>query len=131
MNSIHPISQTSDTVTLRRADFEMMLDIIDDAEDIVALRSAEAREIEVGKTVAREDHLPVELVLRLLAGEHPIRVWREHRQLTTAALAEKAGISRSYITEIETGQKPGSITAFRALAKALNVTVDDLLHEQA
>jgi DNA-binding XRE family transcriptional regulator len=127
MNAIHPIAQTDDTVTLRRADFEMMLEAVEDAEDIMALGAAEAREKEVGKEAARADHLPVELVMRLMAGEHPVRVWRDHRSLSPQALADKAGVARSYLVEIEGHKKPGSVAAYRRLANALGVAVDDLL----
>ena len=41
--------------------------------------------------------------------------------MTQAELAEKADISRPYITEIETGMKYGSIRAMRGLADALGV----------
>lgn len=130
MNAIHPIAQTDDTVTLRRADFEMMLEAVEDAEDIMALRTAEAREKEIGKEEARADHLPVELVTRLMAGEHPVRIWREHRGLSPRALADKAGVGRSYLVEIEGHKKPGSVAAYRRLATALGVAVDDLLPQE-
>lgn len=32
-----------------------------------------------------------------------------------------------YLSEIETGKKPGSVRAYRALADALALSVDDLL----
>ncbi len=127
MNAVHPIAQTADTVTLRRADFEMMLEAIEEAEDVMALKVAEAREVEIGKEAARADHLPVELVMRLMAGEHPVRIWREHRGLSPQALADKAGVARSYLVEIEGHKKPGSVAAYRRLATALGVAVDDLL----
>lgn len=127
MIAIHPIAQTDDTVTLRRADFQAMLDAVEDAEDVAALRTAEAEEGEIGKTAARADHLPLELVLRLLAGEHPVRIWRDHRGLSPQALADQASIARSYLVEIEGRRKPGSVAAYRRLAKALSVAVDDLL----
>lgn len=131
MNAIHPIAQTDDTVTLRRADFEMMLEAIEDAEDIMALRTAEACEKEIGKVAARADHLPVALVMRLMAGEHPVRIWREKRGLSPQALADKAGVGRSYLVEIERHKKPGSVAAYRRLANALGVAVDDLLPPEA
>jgi len=131
MNVIHPIAQTEDTVTLRRSDFEMMLEAVEDAEDIVALRTAEAREKEIGKEAARADHLPADLVMRLIAGEHPVRVWRERRGMSPRALADKAGLGRSYLVEIERQKKPGSVAAYRRLAGALGVAVDDLLPPEA
>ncbi len=129
MNAIHIIARTDDTVTLSATDYEALLTAAEDVEDIGTLRAAEAREAETGKDAARADNLSDESVGRLLAGEHPIRIWREHRDLTSRALADKAGVSRSYLTEIEGLKKPGSIQAFRSLAAALGVAVDDLLFD--
>jgi len=127
MNAIRPLAVTDETVTLRRTDFETMLQALEDNEDQSALRAVEAREHEIGKAIARAHHLPVEAVIRLMGGEHPLRVWREHLGLTASALAENAGIARSYLVEIEKGRKPGSMSAYRRLAKALDLTVDDLM----
>lgn len=127
MNTIRPIHRTEDTVTLRRSDFDALIEALDDVEDTAALIAAGSREVEVGKQAARADHLAVELVLRLVAGEHPVRIWREHRAVSSQTLAETAGISRSYIAEIEGHKKPGSIAAYRRMATALGVTVDDLV----
>ena len=69
--------------------------------------AAEAREAALGKAAARASYLPFELVERLDAGEHPIRVWRKHRGLTRQALAAAACIAPSYVTEIETRKKRG------------------------
>ena len=66
------------------------------------------------------------LVDRLLAGESAIRIWREHRGLTLTALAEMASVSVSYLSEIESGRKPGSAAAIRAVANALRVPMEDL-----
>jgi len=98
----------------------------EDAEDIATLTDAAAREKRLGKEAARADNLPVEFVTRLIDGEHPVRIWREFRGLSPLALADKAGVGRSYIAEIEAGKKPGSLAAHRNLAYALGVTIDDL-----
>jgi len=127
VNAIRPIHRTEDTVTLRRADFDALIEALDDVEDTAALNAAGSREVKVGKQAARADHLAVEVVLRLVAGEHPVRIWREHRAVSSQTLAETAGISRSYIAEIEGHKKPGSIAAYRRMATALGVTVDDLV----
>ena len=129
MNAIRPIAQTDDTVTLSRADYERLLEAIEDAEDIAALEAAAAREQTLGEKAAHADYLSAELVSRLLAGEHPVRVWREHRGLSQKELAGKAAIARSYLAEIEGRKKPGSLEAYRKLANALGLTVDDLLPE--
>jgi len=129
MNAIRPIAETGDTVTLRRADFEALLEAVEDAEDIRALQAAEAREKETSKEAARTNYLPAELVIRLMAGEHPVRIWREHRGLSQKDLAGKARIARSYLAEIEGYKKPGSLDAYRKLANAFGLTVDDVLPE--
>jgi DNA-binding XRE family transcriptional regulator len=116
----------SDTVTLGRAEYEALLARLEDAEDAVALEAAERREADLGKDAARADYLPAELVNRLLAGEHPVRVWRAHRGLTREALATTAEVSPSYLTEIETRRKPGSFDALAKIAKALSISLDDI-----
>lgn len=59
-----------------------------------------------------------------LGQKHPIKVLRKYRGMTQGDLAEASGISRPYITEIETGRKDGSIRALRAIADALNVSLE-------
>jgi DNA-binding transcriptional regulator YiaG len=98
----------------------------EDRIDHQAINQQEAREAALGKEVARADYLPGPLVDRLIAGESPIRIWREHRGLTLTALAEMASVSVSYLSEIEGGRKPGSAAARRALAGALRVPMEDL-----
>ncbi len=73
-----------------------------------------------------EESIPLEVVDRLLAGENPIRVWREFRGLTVSALAERTGVAKGYLSEIETGKKSGSLNTLRAVATVLDVDLDDI-----
>jgi DNA-binding Xre family transcriptional regulator len=120
------MSDTTETVTLTRAEYDALIERIEDAEDLAAVAAAEAREAVLGKEKAREYYLPIELVRRLSAGEHPVRVWRVHRGLGHDALAAADGIAPSYLSEIETRRKPGSFSALAKLAAALQVSLDDL-----
>lgn len=120
------MSKETDTVTLTRAEYEALIERIEDAEDNAFLDSVEARELAIGKDNARADYLPADLVRRLMDGEHPVRVWRVHRSLGRDALAAAAGIAPSYLSEIETRRKPGSFSALAKLAAALQVSLDDL-----
>jgi DNA-binding Xre family transcriptional regulator len=120
------MSKETDTVTLTRAEYEALIERIEDAEDNAFLDSVEARELAIGKDNARADYLPADLVRRLMDGDHPVRVWRVHRGLGRDALAGAAGISPSYLSEIETRRKPGSFSALAKLAAALQVSLDDL-----
>lgn len=106
-----------DTVTLPRADYEALLERLEDLEDIVS-----------AARVDETDAIPWEDYLRLSSGQvAPLRYWRERRGLTQAALAEMAGVPQSYISTIESGRKPGSVATYKALALALNLDVDDLV----
>ena len=68
--------------------------------------------------------LPDEILDALTAREQsPVKILRKYRGLTQNALAQEAGTSRPYLTEIETGKKDGSIRAMKALADVLGVNV--------
>ncbi len=75
---------------------------------------------------AASETIPGEVVKAILAGESPLRVWRKHRELTLDALAERVGVSKGYLSQIENGQKPGTLDLFRRLAGVLNVALDEL-----
>jgi DNA-binding XRE family transcriptional regulator len=109
-----------DTVRLARSEYNAMIEMLERLQDEQTLIAAEA-------DAERRDYLPSDSVRRLIAGEHPVRVWREHRGLSQKELAGKADVPPGYLSEIETGKKPGSTHAFRALASALGVAIEDLL----
>jgi len=74
-----------------------------------------------------EELVPAEIVDRLLAGEHPLKVWREYRGFTQTGLAAASGVHRVVIADIESGRKRGSLNAHVKLARALGLLVDDLI----
>mgnify|MGYP000377394965 CR=1 FL=1 len=117
----------ADTVVLSRKDYEALLAALEDAEDRATFAAAREREATLGKAAARDHHLPVELVERLLAGDSPVRVWREHRGLSRHALAAEAALALGYLAAIETGRRRGGIATLRRLARALRVPLDELV----
>jgi transcriptional regulator with XRE-family HTH domain len=57
-----------------------------------------------------------------------IKALRNERGLTQEQVAEKAGVSKNYITILETGsRKSPSLPGLKRLAKALGVPVTELL----
>ena len=56
-----------------------------------------------------------------------MRIWREKRGLTQQALAGLAGISKSFLCEIETGIGTPSLETLRKLALGLKVDLDTLV----
>jgi len=99
--------------------------LAEDAEDIRAADQA-VREL----SGDYDEVVPVEVVRELLEGRHPLSVWRQYRGLTQQALADAAGIGTSYISQIESGAKTGSIKCLRKLAEVLRVDIDDLVAEE-
>jgi DNA-binding XRE family transcriptional regulator len=79
---------------------------------------------------AEEEILPWELT-KALAGANLIgarlKLWRDYRGLTQLQLAKASGIKREMISQMESGQKNGAIATLKKLAKALRISLDDLV----
>ena len=103
------------------ADYERLLELAEDRIDgLAAEQAAERRR-------AGEEYLPAEMVDRILDGENPLRVWRRYRSLSLKQLAERSSVGLSYISELERGLKNGPGQVWAKLARALDVTVEDIL----
>lgn len=105
-------------IILGLAEYEALLD----GSDIAA-----ADKVRADIAAGADELIPSEIANRLLNGENPIRVWREHRGLSGRELAEKAGLSTPYLSELETGKKQGGISKLAKIAEALGVDIDDLV----
>lgn len=111
----------NEMVTIPREEYDRLRAAAEDLADLQTYDRAMAA------LAAGEDELiPAEYVNRLMNGESALRVYRDLRGMTQAALAEKAGVNCVTVAEIETGRKQGSIATLRALSEALGVTLDDL-----
>lgn len=78
---------------------------------------------------AGEELIPSQVVYALLEGENSIRVWRDFRSLTQQQLADKAGISKPYLSQLESGKRRGTTEVLKRLALALDVSLEDLVDE--
>ncbi|MCB1476614.1 MAG: helix-turn-helix transcriptional regulator [Rhodobiaceae bacterium] len=87
------------------------------AEDVAAYDRAKER----GGPVLTQDQMN-----RIIAGESTLRVWREAAGKTQGQLAADAGVSQSYIADLEAGRKEGGIQLWRRIADALGCDLDDL-----
>ncbi|SDD34266.1 Helix-turn-helix domain-containing protein [Cupriavidus sp. YR651] len=74
--------------------------------------------------------IPAAVLDAELAGDHPVKAWREYRRLTQDALAQAAGLSTPYLSQIENRKRDGSVDVLHRLAVALEVPLD-LLVERA
>ena len=107
---------------LPETDYLALVEAAEDAADAMAVQRWKAA-MEAGE----EEMLPADFVDRILAGESPVRVWREHRGMSAQALSEASSIAQSYLSQIETGKRDGTVETMAKIAKALGVLVDDLL----
>ena len=65
--------------------------------------------------------------------EYPVgdrlRFFREHKQISTNKLANLAGISQSYVRDIEMGNKNPTIEVLFQLCKALDISLRDFFDD--
>ena len=104
------------------AEYQRLMELLEQRRDEAAIEKFYA-DLEAGK----EELVPKEVVNRILDGEHPLKVWRDHRGLTLQALAAQIGVTRSYLSQIESRKKKGSMETVRKLAEALGVEIEDLV----
>ncbi|MEL6063613.1 MULTISPECIES: helix-turn-helix domain-containing protein [unclassified Methylobacterium] len=109
-------------IVLSESAYTALLEAAEDGADRAAV-AAFRRRFDAGD----EEFVPGAVVDRLLAGENRIRVWREHRGLEAEALAQRADITLSEISQIEAGTREGTVGTYRKIAEALGVDLDDLV----
>ena len=103
-------------------EYQALRELADDAEDAAALVRF-AKRYAAGK----EEMVPAAVVTRLLAGETPLRVWREHRGMTAAQVAASVDITPAHVSKLESGKGDPSVALLRRLAKVLRVSIEDLV----
>lgn len=105
--------------------YEAYLELVEKVEMLQDTRDYDT--VKEAITRGEEELIPAKVVDALLAGEQPVKVWREYRQMTRHHLAREAKISDPYLSQIESGKRTGSTEVLTALADALNINLDDLV----
>jgi DNA-binding XRE family transcriptional regulator len=93
-------------------------EMLQDVQDYDTVKAALAR--------GEEELVPGEVAYALLNGESSIKVWRSYRRLTQPELAARARISVPYLSQLERGKRKGSLEVLNAIARVLNLSLDDL-----
>ena len=99
--------------------WERMREAAEDAEDLADLERFD-----------REDdgfRIPFSVAAADLNGSTRLRAWREHRGMTLQALADAAGVSKPYLSQIEGAKRVGTTATLKKLARALAVPLDALV----
>ena len=100
--------------------------LLEDAEMLQDVRDYDAAMQAIAEG---EELIPGEVVYALLDGENAIRVWRQYRGMTQRQLAKVAEISVPYLSQLELGKRKGSTSVLSAIARGLDLTLDDLIEE--
>src|SRR4051812_9299297 len=58
-----------------------------------------------------------------------VRAWRARRGMTRKQLAVDSGLSERFLADVETGKGNVSINSLQAAARALNITLIELLQD--
>ncbi|HWD58740.1 MAG TPA: helix-turn-helix transcriptional regulator [Stellaceae bacterium] len=106
------LSEPDDLMLIAQGDFEELI------EDRLA-------ETAYNRTRDQET-VPDTVVRRLVAGDNPITVWREHRGMSLRALAGASGLSPGYLSQVENGKRAGPVATIKKLAAVLRLDIDDL-----
>lgn len=106
-------------------DYIRLIENLEMAQDIQEYDSAKAA-LERGE----DELIPSEVVYAILDGANAIKTWREYRMLSQPELAEKAGISVPYLSQLETNKRKGTLTVLSAIAKALQVSLEHVVPPQ-
>ena len=96
------------------AEYVRMLEALEERPDTDAVRVFNHRMAD-----GEEEFIPAEFANRIIDCERKIRVWRDFRAITARQLAEKAGISAEFLSQIENGERDGSFGAIKKIAAAL------------
>jgi DNA-binding XRE family transcriptional regulator len=103
-------------------EYERLVAAAEDLSDVRAYDDAKRR-LESGE----DELVPAEVVHRILDGENALRVWREYRGLTVKQLADRSGVSAPFVSQIENGQREGSVETMRKIADVLQISLDELV----
>lgn len=109
-------------VVLSRADYDHLVDAADTAADIAA-----ANEVMRRVAAGEDEFVPSDLADAILDGQNKVKAWRRHRKMTLEQLARTAGVSKSYLSQIENGHRVGAVDKLKGIADALKLSIDDLL----
>ena len=111
-----------DIVILSRDEYDRLIEAREDAADAKTARQVLEEIASGAETVLSESELE-----EFLEAKTPLAFWRKKRGMTQANLANATGVAQGFLSEIESGQKPGTPATLKKIAEALNVKIDDLI----
>jgi DNA-binding XRE family transcriptional regulator len=109
--------------------YEIYMQLIEKAEMLQELQDYDSAKAALER--GDDELVPGEVVYAILDGENAIKVWREYRGLSQQETAEKAGISVPYLSQLESSKRKGSLDVLTAIAKVLQVSLENIVPSQS
>lgn len=109
--------------------YETYLQLVEKAEMLLDIQDYDSAKAALER--GDDELIPSEVVYAILDGENAIKVWREFREMSQQELADKAGISVPYLSQLETNKRRGSLEVLSSIAKALNVSLENIVSSQS
>jgi len=107
-------------VVLPKADYEALVHAADEAmEDAADIAIYDARKADAVAAAP----LPADISMAILRGESRLRAVRKWRGLTQSELADRAGLTQGFLSDLESHRRTASADTAERLAGALEVTV--------
>jgi DNA-binding XRE family transcriptional regulator len=122
-----PLAADAKTVTLSRDAWDALLEQVETAGDLAAVAANDRRRAAIGVDQFDRECVTADEAARVLNGESLITVYRTRQGITQLALARKAGVSQTYLNDLERGRKPGSASMLKKIADALGISMDVLV----
>ena len=105
--------------------YETYVELVEKAEMLLDIQDYDSAKAALER--GDDELVPSKVVYAILDGENAIKVWREFRGMSQQELAEKAGISVPYLSQLETSKRTGSLEVLSSLAKALRVSLENIV----
>lgn len=118
---IHPQTiyrdQKPEFIVLPIKEYNKLINAFEDFQDIQKIRDY---------LDSPSETFPMEVVLALLEGKSPIKVYREYRGMSQVSLAQKVNVSKQYISQLENRGRAGTTKVLKAIAKTLKIDLSDI-----
>jgi ribosome-binding protein aMBF1 (putative translation factor) len=103
-------------------EFKKIQELLENAEDIKDIEE-NLKAIEENREIV----VPGEVTFAIVDGAHPIRAWREYKNMRINDLAKRVGISGSFLSQIENGKRNPTIETLKTIASALDIEPEMLI----
>jgi len=112
--------QGEELVLLSRTEYERLVALAAEAEEDAA--DAAAYDAAIADLAAGKDsRLPAEVNALLMRGASLVTALRKWRGIKQTELAERAGVSQGYLSDLESRRRKGAADTLEAIAKALDI----------